>query len=59
MPKEDNHTGAGLNQAKVNAFVRLINRKQEDGVKITVVTLNPECYPEEKIEEFTFESQGG
>jgi len=39
--------------------VRLIKRKQEDGVKITVVTLNPECYPEEKIEEFTFESQGG
>ena len=41
----------GLNQAKVNAFVKLIKRKQEDGVKVTVVTLNPEGYPEEKIED--------
>ena len=41
----------GLNQAKVNAFVRLIKQRQEDGVKITVVTLNPEGYPEEKIED--------
>ena len=41
----------GLNQIKVNAFVRLIKQKQEDGVKITVVTLNPEGYPEEKIED--------
>ena len=41
----------GLNQIKVNAFVRLIKKKQEDGVKITVVTLNPEGYPEEKIED--------
>lgn len=41
----------GLNQAKVNAFVRLIKQRQENGVKITVVTLNPEGYPEEKIED--------
>ena len=41
----------GLNQIKVNAFVRLIKKKQEDGVKITVVTLNPEGYPEEKKED--------
>ncbi len=41
----------GLNQAKVNAFVRLIMQRQENGVKITVVTLNPEGYPEEKIED--------
>ena len=41
----------GLNQAKVNTFVKLIKRKQEDGVKVTVVTLNPEGYPEEKIED--------
>lgn len=36
---------------KVNTFVRLMKRKQEDGVKVTVVTLNPEGYPEEKIED--------
>ncbi len=41
----------GLNQAKVNAFIKLIKRKQEDGAKVTVVTLNPEGYPEEKIED--------
>ena len=41
----------GLNQAKVNAFVRLIKQRQENGVKITVVTLDPEGYPEEKIED--------
>ena len=40
----------GLNRAKVNAFVTMINRKQMDGVKVTVVTLNPEGYPEEKKE---------
>ena len=37
----------GLNHEKVNTFVRLMKRKQEDGVKVTVVTLNPE----EKIED--------
>ncbi len=41
----------GLNQMKVNAFLRLIKRRQEDGVKITIVTLDPEGYPEEKIED--------
>ena len=41
----------GLNQAKVNSFVKLIKPRQEDGVKITVVTLDPEGYPEEKIED--------
>lgn len=41
----------GLNQAKVNVFVRLIKQRQEDGVKVTVVTLNPEGYPEEKVED--------
>ena len=32
----------GLNQAKVNVFVRIIRQRQEDGVKITVATLDPE-----------------
>ena len=41
----------GLNRAKVNAFVKLIKQRQENGVKITVVTLDPEGYPEEKIED--------
>ena len=41
----------GLNHAKVDAFVKLIKQRQEDGVKLTVITLNPEEYPEEKIED--------
>ena len=41
----------GLNYAKVDAFVKLIKHRQEDGVKLTVITLNPEGYPEEKIED--------
>lgn len=41
----------GLNHAKVDAFVKLIKHRQEDGVKLTVITLNPEEYPEEKIED--------
>ena len=41
----------GINHAKVDAFVKLIKQRQEDGVKLTVITLNPEGYPEEKIED--------
>ena len=41
----------GLNHAKVDAFVKLIKQRQEDGVKLTVITLNPEGYPKEKIED--------
>ena len=41
----------GLNHAKVDAFVKLIKQRQEDGVKLMVITLNPEGYPEEKIED--------
>ena len=41
----------GLNHSKVDAFVKLIKQRQEDGVKLTVITLNPEGYPEEKIED--------
>ena len=41
----------GLNHAKVDAFVKLIKQRQEDGVKLTVITLNPEGYPEEKIKD--------
>lgn len=41
----------GLNQSKVNAFIRLVKQRQESGVKITIVTLDPEVYPEEKIED--------
>ena len=41
----------GLNHAKVDAFVKLIKHRQEDGVKLTVITLNPEGYPEEKIQD--------
>ena len=43
----------GLNQTKVNAFVSLIKQRQEAGVKVTIVTLNPEGYPEEKIKDTT------
>ena len=41
----------GLNQAKVNTFIKFIKRKQEDGVKVMVVTLKPEGYLEEMIED--------
>ena len=41
----------GLNRSKVDAFVKLIKHRQEDGVKLTVITLNPEGYPEEKIQD--------
>ena len=41
----------GLNLNKVNVFVKLIKRRQEEGVKVTVVTLNPEGYPEGKVED--------
>ena len=41
----------GINHAKVDAFVKLIKHRQEDGVKLTVITLNPEGYPEEKIKD--------
>ena len=41
----------GLNHARVDAFVKLIKHRQEDGVKLTVITLNPEGYPEEKIKD--------
>ncbi|MCQ2499613.1 MAG: DEAD/DEAH box helicase family protein [Lachnospiraceae bacterium] len=41
----------GLNQSKVTSFIRLIRRKQEDGIKLTIVTLDSEGYPEEKIED--------
>ena len=41
----------GLNHAKVDAFIKLIKHRQEDGVKLTVITLNPEGYPEEKIKD--------
>lgn len=40
----------GINKAKVNSFIRLIKKQQENGVKFTVVTLNPEGYPQERIE---------
>ena len=41
----------GLNHAKVDVFVKHIKQRQEDGVKLTAITLNPEEYPEEKIED--------
>lgn len=41
----------GINHAKVDTFVRLLKQRQEDGVRLTVITLNPEGYPEEKIED--------
>ena len=41
----------GLNYAKVDAFVKLIKHRQEDGVKLTVITLNPEGYTEAKIKD--------
>lgn len=41
----------GLNKAKVASFIKIMQNKQENGVKVVVVTLNPENYPAEKIED--------
>ncbi len=41
----------GLNHAKVNAFINIVKRRQEAGLKVTVVTLEPDGYPEEKVED--------
>lgn len=40
----------GLNKTSLTNFLNLIQKKQEDGVMITVVTLDAESYPAERIE---------
>jgi len=40
----------GINRVKVHSFIKIIQKHQERGVKFTVITLNPESYPENRIE---------
>ncbi|MCQ2409966.1 MAG: phospholipase D-like domain-containing protein, partial [Clostridia bacterium] len=40
----------GLNKTSLTNFLNLVQRKQEDGVMITVVTLDAESYPAERVE---------
>lgn len=40
----------GLNTKKVKAFLNLIVDEQERGIKITVVTINPDNYPKNMID---------
>ncbi len=40
----------GLNKTSLINFLNLVQRKQEDGVIITVVTLDAESYPAERVE---------
>ncbi len=40
----------GLNEKKVTQFVRGMQRKQESGIKVTVITLEATSYPENRVE---------
>lgn len=40
----------GINEKKVKRIIELIRGRQESGVKITVITLKAECYPENRME---------
>ena len=40
----------GMNRVKVHSFIKIIQKHQERGIKFTVITLNPESYPENRIE---------
>lgn len=40
----------GINRVKVHSFIKIIQKHQERGVKFTVITLNPESYPKNRIE---------
>lgn len=40
----------GINQTKVKGIIKQLKERQEAGVKINVITLQPESYPESRIE---------
>lgn len=40
----------GLNERKIRRFIELIKERQEVGVTVFVITLNPENYPESRVE---------
>jgi hypothetical protein len=35
----------GLNRTKTDAFIHIICRRQEDGIRVTIITLDPQVYP--------------
>lgn len=40
----------GINERKVKQLITLMQKKQESGISIMVLTLSPESYPEKRIE---------
>ena len=40
----------GINEKKVKRIISLIRKRQEAGVAMTVITLKPESYPENRVE---------
>lgn len=40
----------GINERKVKQLIALMQKKQEDGISVMVLTLSPESYPEKRVE---------
>jgi superfamily II DNA or RNA helicase len=40
----------GINEKKVKQLIVLMQKKQEDGISVMVLTLSPESYPEKRVE---------
>lgn len=40
----------GINEKKVKQLITLMQKKQEDGITVIVLTLSPESYPEKRVE---------
>lgn len=40
----------GINEKKVKRIISLIRKRQESGVAVSVITLKPESYPENRVE---------
>ena len=40
----------GVNEKKVNQLITLMQKKQETGISVMVLTLSPESYPEKRVE---------
>lgn len=40
----------GINEKKVNQLITLMQKKQETGISVMVLTLSPESYPEKRVE---------
>lgn len=40
----------GINEKKVKQLIALMQKRQEDGISVMVLTLSPESYPEKRVE---------